>query len=253
MTAVYLDDLRLARRLAEGAGDILRAARIGGLLADRTLGDAGDQIAQAWIARVLEIHRPEDGVLSEEAADDLTRLKKTRTWIIDPLDGTLDYSSGSQDWGVHIALVEAGIPTKCAVSLPDLGTVFSSGDAKAVGGPLTKKLVVSKNHEPEIGKAIADKLGYELNLMGSAGAKCMHVLLGDYDAYIHSGGQYEWDSAAPIGVCMAAGLHCSRLDGSPLRYNNNDTFVSDFLVCRKEIADELLEALAAYKEEHGHY
>lgn len=249
----YLDDIRLARRLAQGAGDILRDARTGGLLQDRTLGDAGDQIAQAWIARVLEAHRPEDGVLSEEAADDLTRLKKNRTWIIDPLDGTIDYSSGSQDWAVHIALVEAGVPTKCAVSLPDLGTVFTTEDSKAVGGPLTKKLVVSKHHTPAIGQAIADKMGYELELRSSAGAKCMHVLLGDYDAYIHSGGQYEWDSAAPIGVCLAAGLHCSRLDGSPIRYNNNDTYVSDFLVCRKEIADELLEHIAAYYEEHGSY
>ena len=154
---------------------------------------------------------------------------------------------------MHIALVENGLPITAAVGLPDLGVVFHSDDVKAVLGPLSRNIVVSHNRAPAVAHHIADKFGFETTKMGSAGAKAMHVLLGDADAYVHAGGQYEWDSAAPVGVCPAAGLHCSRLDGSPLTYNNKDTYLPDILICRPELADDMLEAAAGFLEENGSY
>jgi 3'(2'), 5'-bisphosphate nucleotidase len=79
--------------------------------------------------------------------------------------------------------------------------------------------------------------------MGSAGAKAMSVLQGTSDAYVHGGGQYEWDSAAPVVVAAAAGLHTSRLDGSPLQYNQEDVLLPDLVVCQPAVAARLLEAI----------
>lgn len=245
---VEISDSRLTNSLANGCGEILKGVRNGGLLRGLALGDAGDEAAQEWITRVIAQHRPADGVLSEEAADDLSRLKKDRVWIVDPLDGTKEFATGRQDWAVHIALVINGIPEHAAVAMPDLGVTFRSSDARAVTGPLAKKFVVSRNRPPQVASHIAEKMGFETVGIGSAGAKAMHVLLGDFDGYIHSGGQYEWDQAAPVGVAMAAGLHCSRLDGSPIRFNNEDTFIPDLLICRPELADEILEHANAYAE-----
>ncbi|MCS4536420.1 3'(2'),5'-bisphosphate nucleotidase CysQ [Corynebacterium sp. HS2168-gen11] len=252
MTAQF-DDATLTYRLAKGTCDILKGVRTVGVLRDRALGDAGDDLAQNWIARVLEQHRPNDGFLSEEAADNAERLGKERVWIIDPLDGTKEYATGRQDWAVHIALVENGVPTHAAVGLPDLGVVFHSGEARAVTGPLSKRIAISHNRAPKVATYVAEQMGYQAEPLGSAGAKAMHVLLGDYDAYIHAGGQYEWDSAAPVGVCKAAGLHCSRLDGSELTYNHKDTYLPDILICRPELADEIIAHAQAYHNEHGSY
>lgn len=243
----------MTKRLAQGTGEILKGVRNGGLLRGRELGEAGDDLAQNWISRVLEQHRPNDGFLSEEAADNPERLGKERVWIIDPLDGTKEFATGRQDWAIHIALVENGKPTHAAVNLPDLGVVFDSADARAVGGPYAKRIAVSHNRTPAVAEHIAQKLGFKAEPMGSAGAKAMHVLLGDYDAYIHAGGQYEWDSAAPVGVSLAAGLHCSRLDGTPLTYNNKDTYLPDLLICRPELADEILEMTTTFLKENGSY
>ncbi|AKK05305.1 3'(2'),5'-bisphosphate nucleotidase [Corynebacterium mustelae] len=252
MTA-HFTDATLTYRLAKGTGDILKGIRTVGVLRDRALGDAGDDLAQNWIARVLDQHRPDDGFLSEEAADNPERLGKDRVWIIDPLDGTKEFATGRQDWAVHIALVENGVPTHAAVGLPDLGVVFHSGEARAVTGPFSKRIAVSHNRAPAVAHYVAEKLGFSADPLGSAGAKAMHVLLGDYDAYIHAGGQYEWDSAAPVGVCKAAGLHCSRLDGTELTYNNKDTYLPDILICRPELADEILDLAATFREENGSY
>lgn len=248
---VEISDSRLTNSLAQGCGEILKGVRNGGLLRGLSLGDAGDEAAQEWIARVLEQHRPQDGMLSEEASDDLARLKKDRVWIVDPLDGTKEFATGRQDCAVHIALVENGIPIHAAVGLPDLGVTFKSSDVRAVTGPLSKKFVVSRNRPPKVADYIAEKMGYEIVGVGSAGAKAMHVLLGDYDGYIHAGGQYEWDQAAPVGVAQAAGLHCCRLDGSEIRFNNEDTFIPDILICRPELKDEILEHAQAFAAEHG--
>ena len=248
---VEISDSRLTNSLAQGCGEILKGVRNGGLLRGLSLGDAGDEAAQEWIARVLAQHRPQDGMLSEEAADDLARLEKDRVWIVDPLDGTKEFATGRQDWAVHIALVENGIPIHAAVGLPDLGVTFKSSDVRAVTGPLSKKFVISRNRPPKVASYIAEKMGYETVGVGSAGAKAMHVLLGDYDGYIHAGGQYEWDQAAPVGVAQAAGLHCCRLDGSEIRFNNEDTFIPDILICRPELKDEILEHAQAFAAEHG--
>ena len=248
---VEISDSRLTNSLAQGCGEILKGVRNGGLLRGLSLGDAGDEAAQEWIARVLAQHRPQDGMLSEEASDDLARLKKDRVWIVDPLDGTKEFATGRQDWAVHIALVENGIPIHAAVGLPDKGVTFKSSDVRAVTGPLSKKFVISRNRPPKVASYIAEKMGYETVGVGSAGAKAMHVLLGDYDGYIHAGGQYEWDQAAPVGVAQAAGLHCCRLDGSEIRFNNEDTFIPDILICRPELKDEILEHAQAFAAEHG--
>ena len=250
MTAT-LDDSRLTNSLAEGCGEILKGIRKGGLLHHLSLGDAGDELAQSWISRVLEQHRPDDGFLSEEAMDNLDRLHKDRVWIVDPVDGTKEFATGRQDWAIHIALVINGHPEHAAVGLPDLGVTFKSSDVRAVKGPLSHKLVVSRNRPPEVGRFIADKMGWETVGIGSAGAKTMHVLLGDYDGYIHAGGQYEWDQAAPVGVALAAGLHASRLDGSPISFNNKDTYIPDLLVCRPELADDILAHAAEFRDSNG--
>ncbi|WP_026162252.1 3'(2'),5'-bisphosphate nucleotidase CysQ [Corynebacterium ulceribovis] len=249
--SAYVDDANLTLRLAMGTSEILKGVRNVGLLSGRFLGDAGDDLAQNWIARVLAQHRPEDGFLSEEAMDNPDRLTRDRVWIIDPLDGTREFASGRQDWAVHIALIENGEPIHAAVGLPDKGITFWSEEAKMVKGPRANKVVVSRNRPPAIANPMAEAIGASVEVLGSAGAKAMHTLLGDYDAYIHAGGQYEWDSAAPVGVARAAGLHCSRLDGSAPKYNQEDTFLPDLLICRPELADTLLEAAAKYRDEHG--
>ena len=84
--------------------------------------------------------------------------------------------------------------------------------------------------------------------MGSAGYKVAAVVLGEVDAYVHAGGQYEWDSAAPVAVARAAGLHTSRLNGSPLQYNQPEPYLPDLLVCRQELAEALLTAI---RENHS--
>ena len=247
---VQLSDARLTNMIAEGCGEILKGVRKGGLLRGRALGDAGDELAQSWISRVLEQHRPDDAFLSEEAVDNLDRLGKKRVWIVDPLDGTKEFATGRQDWAVHIALVIDGTPKHAAVGLPDLGVTFKSSDVRAVSGPLSKKFVVSRNRPPKGAEYITEQMGYEAVGIGSAGAKAMHVLLGDYDGYIHAGGQYEWDQAAPVGVALASGLHCSRLDGSPMTFNNEDTYIPDLVICRPELADEILEHAAQFTASH---
>ncbi|MEX3504719.1 3'(2'),5'-bisphosphate nucleotidase CysQ [Corynebacterium sp. LK2510] len=252
MTATYSDS-RLTNLIAQGTGEILKGIRGVGLLRGRELGEAGDDLAQSWIARVLAQHRPDDGVLSEEAADNPERLGKDRVWIVDPLDGTKEFATGRQDWAVHVALVENGLPTHAAVGLPDLGVVFKSSDVRHVGGPFARRIALSRTRPPAVAHAVADKLGFDAVGVGSAGAKAMHVLLGDYDAYVHAGGQYEWDQAAPVGVSLAAGLHCSRLDGSKLSYNNADTYIPDLLICRPELADEILSICADFITDHGSF
>lgn len=174
-------------------------------------------------------------------------------WIIDPLDGTKEFATGRQDWAVHIALVENHKPIHAAVGLPDIGVNFFSDEARAVLGPKSGKIIVSRNRAPKVADYVAEHTGSEITTYGSAGAKAMRVLLGDADAYIHAGGQYEWDSAAPVGVAQAAGLHCSRLDGSKLTYNNADPYLPDVLICRPDMADEILQLCATFKEEHGSY
>ena len=246
--SLKLDDATLAQRIAAGAGAILKGVRSGGLLRGHELGAAGDELAQHWIASVLAALRPEAVMLSVDAPDEVEeRLSKDRVWIIDPLDGTREFSNGRLDWAVHISMVENGTPVVAAVAMPDLNRVWHTSNVRAVKGPYAKRIVISRTRPPACADYVAHALGSELHPMGSAGAKGMSVLLGDADAYIHSGGQYEWDSCAPVGVALAAGLHCSRLDGSPLVYNQEDTYLPDLLICRKEIAGDILKAVAEFE------
>lgn len=252
MTA-ELNDATLVLRLAQGTGEILKGVRNVGLLRGQELGNAGDSLAQDWLARALTLHRPQDAMLSEEAEDDLKRLDNRRVWIIDPLDGTREFAGGRQDWAVHIALCENGVITHAAVGMPDLGKVFHTAEVRAVEGPKTNRLVISQNSTPAVAEFIAEDLGMELVTMGSCGAKTVSVILGDNDAYVHAGGQYEWDNAAPIGIAQAAGLHTSRLDGSRLEYNQESTYLPDILVSRKDVADSILASAARFAEKHGGY
>lgn len=252
MTA-ELNDATLAQRLAQGTGEILKGVRNVGLLRGTELGKAGDALAQDWIARSLVQHRPNDAMLSEEAEDDLTRLDNSRVWIIDPLDGTREYAGGRQDWAVHIALVENGKIIEAAVGMPDLGRVFSRSEVRAVEGARTNRLVISQNTTPAIAEFIAEDLGLELVTMGSCGAKAVSVILGDNDAYVHAGGQYEWDNAAPVGIAQAAGLHTSRLDGTDLCYNCESPYLPDLVISRPDMADEILSSAAKFHDKHGAY
>ncbi|MDQ2679213.1 MAG: 3'(2'),5'-bisphosphate nucleotidase CysQ [Actinomycetota bacterium] len=244
------DDHELASRLAAAAGDVLVELRIR-LRADgadeRTVKDEGDRVSHELLTGALREHRPDDAVLSEEARgeerEDTSRLDAARVWIIDPLDGTREYGEGRDDWAVHVALVEGGVPTAGAVALPGAGLVFDTRVAPVVPeAPATPRVVVSRSRPPAEALQIAAALGADLVEMGSAGAKTMSILRGDADVYPHSGGQFEWDSAAPVAVAMAAGLHCSRLDGSPLVYNRDDPYLPDLLICRPQHAAAALAA-----------
>lgn len=235
-------DVELAVRLADQAGALLLLTRDNTSLEGRALADEGDRVAQAFLAAELASARPDDAVLSEEAVDDPARLDASRVWIIDPLDGTREYSEGRHDWAVHVALWEDGDLAAAAVALPGRGRVLSTADEVELperpSGPL--RIAVSRSRPPEQAEWLVEQAGAELVPMGSAGYKALAVLLGEADAYVHAGGQYEWDSAAPVAVARAAGLHTSRVDGSQLRYNQPDPRLPDLIVARPEAVEPIL-------------
>jgi 3'(2'), 5'-bisphosphate nucleotidase len=209
--------------------------------------DDGDAAAHHFLVQELAAARPDDAILSEEGLDSRARLSAERVWIIDPLDGTNEFGEpGRSDWAVHVALVTDGRPIAAAVSLPAIRRVFATDPPPAPPPPLDgrrPRVVMSRSRAPHASVAIAQQLGAELVRLGSAGAKTMAVVTGEADIYAHAGGMYEWDSCAPTAVAAAAGLHVSRIDGSPLRYNRPDPWLPDLLVCRPELAAPVLEAL----------
>jgi 3'(2'), 5'-bisphosphate nucleotidase len=237
-----MDDHELAADAARRAAELLVELR-----AAEASGGEGDRRSNDLILDLLAQARPEDAILSEESKDSPARLHAPRVWIVDPLDGTREFGeAGRTDWAVHVALVVAGTPTAAAVALPAEAVVFSTASPPTLppsssGRP---RLVVSRSRPPKLASYLADRLGADLVPLGSAGAKTMAVVRGAADVYAHAGGQYEWDSAAPVGVAAAAGCHCSRLDGAPLRYNQPDPYLPDLLVCRPELADAVLTAVA---------
>lgn len=242
------DDDALAIAAAERAAQVLRTLRDEGRLHGAALGSAGDRLANDAIVGLLRVERPDDGLLSEELAPDASRLGRRRVWIVDPLDGTREFSEAGArtDWAVHVALCIDGVPSACAVALPALGLVFGSRTpVPAFAARSRPRLVVSRTREPALARAVAARLGAERIAMGSAGAKAMAVLRGDADIYLHAGGLNEWDSCAPVGVALAHGLHASRLDGSPCRYNQPDPSMPDLLICRPEWLAPVQEALSA--------
>ena len=238
-------DVEVAGHAARAAAAALLDLRRRGL-SGRALGDAGDAAAQEAITAVLAEHRPDDVVFSEEAADDRSRLGAGRVWIVDPLDGTREYGETDRsDFAVHVALWAGGELRAAAVALPAVGEVLVTDPAPppppAAGRP--PRIAVSRTRPPAQARAAAAAVGGELVALGSAGFKVSAVVRGDVDAYVHAGGMYQWDSAAPVAVALAAGLTAVRLDGSPLRYNEPDPSLPDLLVCRPELAGALLAAV----------
>ena len=243
------DDHQLAARLATEAGHILLELRQR-LFEARSSAwqvmEAGDIAAHRYLAAALAEQRPGDVVLSEEGRDDRRRLDADRVWIVDPLDGTNEFGEpGRSDWAVHVALWSGGRLSAGAVSLPALGLVFSTDPAPTLPQQQRPqpRLVTSRTRNPYSAVVIANALDCDAVRLGSAGAKAMAVVVGEADIYVHDGGMYQWDSAAPAAVALAAGLHVSRIDGSPIVYNERDAWLPDFLVCRKEYAADALRAL----------
>jgi 3'(2'), 5'-bisphosphate nucleotidase len=240
-------DEQLAERLATAAGAILLELQASGEFIGKALGQAGDARANAMLMHELRAARPGDAILSEEEKDNVIRCDSSRAWIVDPLDGTREYSEERSDWAVHVALAVDGVPTVGAVALPGLGLTLTSGSPKPLepaNSPL--KMLVSRTRPAAEAVFVAEKIGADLLAMGSAGAKAMAVVRGEADIYLHTGGQYEWDNCAPAAVAAAAGLHVSRVDGSPLVYNCANPYLPDLLICRKELAEQVLKLAAEY-------
>lgn len=244
------DDHLLAWQLARDAGQRLLALRSGGEVAPDKLRDAGDRLSHEFLMAELARLRPADAVLSEEGADGPARLSARRVWIVDPLDGTREFGEpGRTDWAVHVGLWQDGELTAGAVALPAQGRVLSTwrpepAPPRPADSPALR-LVVSRSRPPAFVARLVRALRAAELPMGSAGAKAAAVITGAADAYVHSGGQFEWDSAAPVAVARAAGLHCSRIDGSPLRYNQADPTLPDLVICPVELAPRLLGAISA--------
>lgn len=240
-----MTDAELAAHLAKIAGNILIEVRDSGMFTGKALGKAGDQTANQFLVSALREQRPDDGLLSEESRDTDERLSKDRVWIVDPVDGTREYGEARTDWAVHVALCVNGRPETGAVALPGLGIVLRSDAPIALPAPPDRpRMVVSRTRPATEAVAVSDTIGAELIGMGSAGAKSMAVVRGEAEIYLHTGGQYEWDSAAPAAVALAHGLHASRIDGSPLVYNNADTYMPDLLICRTQWAEQVLAEVA---------
>ncbi len=251
-----LTDAALAAQLAEEAGRLLIEMQ-GDERFDRSdggaLGRAGDEAANRLLVEALALHRPDDGLLSEELRDTPERLDKSRVWIIDPLDGTREFGERRADWAVHVGLAIDGTASASAVALPGrrdestgAGMILRTDQPRPLapreGAP---RLVVSRTRPPAEALAVAERIGGERIAMGSAGAKAMAVVLGEAEIYLHTGGQFEWDSCAPVAVARAHGLHCSRIDGRPLVYNRVDPYLPDLLICRAEWAERVLSELRA--------
>jgi 3'(2'), 5'-bisphosphate nucleotidase len=243
------DDHQLAWQLAREAGQLLLALRAADDQPTEALRNAGDRLSHEYLLAELSRLRPDDAVLSEEGVDDHARLGARRVWIVDPLDGTREFGEpGRTDWAVHVGLWQDGELAAGAVALPAEDRVLSTWRPALVPDfdtAASLRLVVSRSRPPAFVSRLAAELDAVEVPMGSAGAKAAAVITGVADAYVHSGGQYEWDSAAPVAVARAAGLHASRIDGSPLRYNQPDPRLPDLLICRVELAPPLLSAIGA--------
>ena len=252
--AAQSDDHAFAAWAATVAGDLLTEVRGQGL-EGKELKDAGDLAAHDLLMALCAAHRPDDAVMSEESKASIVnrdRLNASRVWIIDPLDGTREFSEPPRDdWAVHVALWQDGELTVGAVAQPGIETTFDTGHPPIVPPRSAERprIAVSRTRPPAFVEGLAEELGADLVPMGSAGAKVISVVRDVSDAYVHAGGQYEWDSAAPIAVARAAGLHTSRIDGSPLVYNQEDVMLPDLVVCRPELADAILDYVARHPVE----
>lgn len=239
-----MTDGELAAHLAQAAGELVLKMRHAETAGAEAIDLRGDRVANRFLVDALRAARPEDAVLSEEEQDDHRRLAKSRVWIIDPIDGSREYAEGRSDWAVHVGLAVHGNPAVGAVALPALGLVLRSDRPMPLPpGNSPPRLVVSRTRPAPEAVELSHALGAELYPMGSAGAKAMAVVRGEADIYVHSGGQFEWDNCAPCAVARAHGLHVSRINGEPLRYNEANPFLPDLLVCRPEWASAAVEAI----------
>lgn len=235
-----MTDTALAYSVAEAAGRLLLTIQ-----EESADGRRGDREANCLILEILREARPEDPILSEESIDDPARLASRRVWIVDPLDGTREFAERRGDWAVHIGLSIDGVATVGAVALPRRGLTLSTGAPPPLipaNHPL--RMLVSRTRPSALCGAVALALGADMVPMGSAGAKAMAVVLGEADIYLHSGGQYQWDNCAPVAVAAAAGLHVSRIDGTPIVYNQEARELPDVLICRQELAAAVLAEVA---------
>ncbi len=242
-------DVELARSIAVEAGALLLAIRARGTEQGKALGDAGDREANTLILERLRAARPNDFILSEESLDDTARCAAERVWIVDPLDGTRDYAEGLDDWAVHIGLAIGGRPIVGAVAVPTTGRVYTTAEGPGItrACSVPPRMVVSRTRATEMVERVGQALATTRVGMGSAGVKAMAVVDGRADIYLHDGGQYEWDNCAPAAVALAAGLHASRINGSPLVYNCANPLLPDLLICRPELAEQVLAAVAAIR------
>lgn len=244
-------DASHAADLARGAGLLLHDIQAHADPTERcsdALRRRGDRSAQEYLAERLQQECPDDAVLSEEAADSEMRLSARRVWIVDPLDGTREFAEGRDDWAVHVALWEDGELAAGAVALPGIGAVLTTIDGpRDFPPPARIRLAVSRSRPPELVEYLAEALGAELVPMGSAGYKTAAVVRGEVDAYVHAGGQYEWDSAAPVAVARSASLFTSRIDGRPLRYNQPNAYLPDVLVANPSISGLLLDTIREHQ------
>jgi 3'(2'), 5'-bisphosphate nucleotidase len=242
-------DAELAARLAVEAGHLLVAIRdelTSNGASPWQVMDTGDLASHRFIAAALADARPHDAVLSEEGLEDPRRFGADRVWIVDPLDGTSEFGEhGRYDWAVHIALWASDRLAAGAVSLPAMDLVFCTDPAPVVPASdrARPRLVTSRSRNPAVAVVVANALDADAVRLGSAGAKAMAVVTGQADIYVHDGGMYQWDSAAPAAVALAAGLHVSRIDGSPMVFNERDPWLPDLLICRPEFAEPALDAL----------
>jgi 3'(2'), 5'-bisphosphate nucleotidase len=237
---------RSAVELAHEAGVKLMELRQGHPSGE-SLGKEGDQLSHQLLMERLGQMFPSDRIRSEEAlhAEQLDN-PAGRVWIIDPLDGTREYSEGREDWAVHVAMAVDGEPLVGAVALPSLGVVLGTEEPPPLAPAATvPRIVISRSRPPDFIPTVAERLGARTIAMGSAGAKIAAVIRGEAEIYLHAGGQYEWDSAAPVAVALASGLHARRLDGSPLRYSQPDPYLPDLVVCHPSLAEAVTDALVA--------
>jgi 3'(2'), 5'-bisphosphate nucleotidase len=239
-------DVELASRLASEAGELLIELRSGFSGDQKELAKQGDQRAHVHIVSELRRLRSSDAVISEEDTEGSRPWPRPdRQWLVDPLDGTREYSENRSDFAVHVALVLGGVAKIAAVALPGEGIVLTTADDFGEPEPTKEpiRMLVSRTRPPAEATALAELLSAELVPMGSAGAKTVAIVRGLGDVYVHSGGQYEWDSAAPVGVAVAAGMYASRIDGSPIRYGERDPWLPDLVVCRPDLTDRIFEGL----------
>jgi len=234
-----------AAKIAVQAGRLIRRSRgrlnAGNQDENRNLDRAADDL----IRDLIRLRHPDDAILSEESVDNKNRLEQRRVWIVDPLDGSANCYRGGREWAVHVALLQDGRLAAGTICAPDWHQIACTGYPTRLLPKWRRngmKIALSESHASAECLQLIQSVGASPIHLSSAGIKTLAVINGLADAYVHSGGQYEWDSAAPVAVAQSAGLHTSKLDGTPLQYNQNNPYVASLLICRPELAEKITGA-----------